>query len=200
MGKNIKKPAMTKTERGLNTILEDMWKSLHRVRQNDGDLVALQCVTFMFSGNPAIIFSHDNLLKICCNIANAVRDKAIVKFKAYGSDGPEAMSRMLGDDKTWCEAANQALLRFQQFIDETARLRDAIAQEEAARAAAGSAPGTIVPSPRMAELVALSQERELTPEESAELDEYRKGLRGTIAAVKTPSSGPDHGTGEQESP
>jgi hypothetical protein len=188
MSGEIKKQKLGKTERGLTMIMEDMKRSLHKLRTNDGDLVALQALTFIFSGNPVIIFSYEPLMMTCTSIAESVRSKAVAKFAAFGGKGPEVIPRMLGDDKVWCQAADQALGRFNDFIAEAARVQEEAQREEAAQAAGAQA--VVVPSSRMQELIALSENRELTPDEQVELDEFRKGLRASIAAVSIPETEP----------
>lgn len=156
----------SKTQSGITRVLSDLRVSLAGVAARDGDLVAVQCATFLFAGNPVAMISDAELLTRIAKSADAVRDRAMTVIGAHGGQA----ERVIGDERTWLAAAEQALVRLQGLVD------------------AGRDMVTRLNDEHMAELRAKT---DLTPEENAQLAALRadwldRQARAAVPAVNNP--------------
>lgn len=117
MVKNIdKKKNEMNTESAITFVLTDVRKSLVRLRLEGNDILALQAITYLFAGNPISLWGDENLIKLCCQIADNVRKNAMMMFEKFGGEGPSAINRMLGTDRIQALACVQALERFDNIL------------------------------------------------------------------------------------
>lgn len=109
------------TATAIDFVLEETAKSIKALRQDAGNILALQAVVFLFKSNPASLFVNRSLGQQAIDCANTVRDWCLKIFKEHGG-GPEVADRIIGPDRNAVMAANQALLAFREIRDEADRI------------------------------------------------------------------------------
>lgn len=128
------------TQGSISFMLDGMHKLVKSMREKNDNILVLQAVNWMFSGNPVAMFAHPALYNEVLSLAETVRLWLVDVFKQHGGEGPEAIERILEPGlRSAAKAAVQATMRFKEGMDEAARrmeVAEARAREEAAEAAA----------------------------------------------------------------
>lgn len=166
---------MNNTEDALDYMLTGAERRLRGLRKNGGDILALQALTYMFSGNPVAMLAHQGLAQESLSCAESVRNWCLDVFKRYGGTGPEVMDRVLGPERVPLQAAHQALTRFSAFVE---RAAEVMRQAPVPAAPAGV---SAQDNERRHELIKKASEQALTPEEHTELLALRDKFRSQIA-------------------
>lgn len=178
-GKKTEVERINNTQDALQFMTDGLRERIKELRDRGDDLLALQAIVYLFSGNPVVLFIDTRLAELSLATAEGVRTWCMALFREHGGTGPEVIDRIIGPRRQQAMAANQALIRFHGFV-------------ETARKAIENAP-TPPPAPgvddarheRRIELIKLKAggERELTPEEETELAELRAEYREILAGA-----------------
>lgn len=178
---DAKKPVdkIDNTQAAIEFMVDGLTERLVELRKRGDDLLALQSLVYMFSGNPVVMFTDSRLAELVLSTAESVRLWCLGVFRQYGGDGPEVMDRVIGPERTQLMAADQALRRFHGFVE---KAREAVEKAQAPTPPAG------YDEARHARRIALIKikaegERVLTPEEEAELAELRAEYREALAGA-----------------
>lgn len=174
MGKKIKKEAaaINDTTAAIEFLLSATSANVAELRRRGGDILTLQALNYLFSGNPVALFAHRQLAEEALSCAESVRGWAKRIFARHGGTGPEVIDRVIGPERQSLLAADQALTRFHAFLE--------VASEAMRKL---EPPTTADDDARRFELIKLASERELTAEEHDELMRLRAKLREQIASA-----------------